>query len=306
MDVAEWQRRLEKYFMVDGITGKPLIPILNMESEYGRYVVVRFKGQFYLMDSFFGFFVETINKAVKFATSNKWPPEYSYYPLVLHYYVTIFRSFRAAENLLKSGYPLDGYALLRDLKDRAIFVGALVHGKTSFQKLSGVLENQSATSITEKEYQGIKKRRKDEERRVLNEMIRKNSGLSPDIQKELEVWENLFHEEVHGSKLTFSMDIGWLQGKQPLSLGPVPNERSIAVYINRAAEIGWLYLRTFPFLQLEPNAFGKEWREKWAVLDDSFRIMIQSLEKMGKKIGQVFSVLIDAKFTFPDDLYYHE
>lgn len=306
MDVAEWQRRLENYFMVDGVTGKPLIPVLNMESDYGIYVVERFKGQFVLMDSFFGFFVETINKAVKFASLKKWPPEYSYYPLVLHYYVTIFRSFRAAENLLKSGYPLDGYALLRDLKDRAIFVGALVHGKTSFQKLSGVLENQFVTSITEKEYQRIKKRRKDEECRVLNEMIRRKSGLPADVQKELEIWENLFHEGVHGSRLTFARDIGWLQGKRPLSLGPIPDEGSIAPYINRASEIGWLFLRTFPFLQLEPNAFGKEWREKWTVLDDSFLIMIQALEKAGKKIGQAIPVLVNMKFTFPDDLYYHE
>jgi hypothetical protein len=32
MDVAEWQRRLENYFMVDGITGRPLIPVLDHES----------------------------------------------------------------------------------------------------------------------------------------------------------------------------------------------------------------------------------------------------------------------------------
>lgn len=306
MDVAEWQRRLENYFMVDGVTGKPLLPVLNMESDYGRYVVERFLGQFVLMDSFFTFFIETVDKAVKFARLKKWPPEYSIYPFVLLYYITIFRSFRAAENLLKSGYPLDGYALLRDLKDRAIFVGALVHGKTSFRKLLGILEKQSVPSITEKEYQTIKRRRKDEQRRILDEMIRRKSGLPADVQKELEIWENLFHEEVHGSLLTFSKDIGWLQGKQPLSFGPIPNDGSIAMYINRASEIGWLFLRTFPFLQLEPNAFGKEWREKWTVLDDSFRIMIQSLEKIGKKIGHVFPILINARFTFPDDLYYHE
>ena len=306
MNVAEWQRRLEKYFMVGGVTGNSLIPVLTMESDFGRYVVVRFHGQFVLMDSFFEFFIDTIDKAVKLARLKKLPSEYSTYPLVLHYYITIFRSFRAAENLLKCGYPLDGYALLRDLKDRAIFVGALAHGKTSFQKLLGVLEEQSVTPITDEEYRRITKRRKGEECRVLNEMIRKNSGLPADVRKELQIWENLFHEEVHGSKLTFSIDIGWLQGTQALSLGPVPNDKSVAVYINRASEIGWLYLRTFPFLQLEPNAFGKEWREKWVVLDDSFRIMIQSLTKLGKKIGEVFPALVNAKFTFPEDLHYHE
>lgn len=306
MDVAEWQRRLENYFKVDGVTGKPLILVLDMESAYRRYVVGRFQGQFVLMDSFFGFFIETVNKAVKFAHLKKWPPEYPNYPLVLLYYATIFRSFRAAENLLKCGYPLDGYALLRDLKDRAIFAGALAHGKTSFPKLFGALKDQSVTSITEKEYQRIKKEIKNEEHRIFSEMIRKKSGLPADIQKELEIWESFFHEEVHGSRLTFTQDIDWLRGKQPLSLGPVPHEMPIAMYLNRASEIGWLLLRTIPFLQLEPGAFGEEWREKWTVLDDSFRIMIEGLEKMGKKIAQAISVLINVKFTFPEDLHYHE
>lgn len=309
MDVAEWQSRLESYFMVDGKTGGSLLKVLKMESDYGRYVIEKFKGQFALIDSFFGFFIETVNaagKAVKISHLEKWPSEYSQYPLVLLHYVTIFKSFRAAENLLKSGYPLDGYALLRDLKDRAILVGALVHGKTSFQKLLGILEDRPLPSITEEEYKRIKKRRKDEERRIFNEMIRKKSGLPTDVLKELEFWESLFHEEVHGSRLTFSKGLGWLRGTEPLFLGPVPKDDSIAMYMNRASEIGWLFLRTFPFLQLEPNAFGEEWREKWTVLDDSFRIMIQALEKIGKKIAQVFPILVDTKFKFPDDLHYHE
>jgi hypothetical protein len=306
MDVAEWQSRLENYFKVNGITGKPLLPVLAMESDYGRYVVETFLGQFVLMDSFFAFFIETVNRAVTLGRSKKWPPEYSTYPLVLQYYITVFRSFRAAENLLKCGYPLDGYALLRDLKDRAIFAGALAHGKTSFYKLFGSPNVQSLTSITQKEYRQIKKRCKDEERRVLNEMIRRESGFPSDVQKELEAWENLFHEEVHGSRLTFAKSVGWLQGTQPLSLGPIPDEGSIAVYVNRASEIGWLFLRTFPFLQLESDAFGREWREKYTVLDDSFRIMVQALGSKGKKIGEIFLALVSAKFTFPDDLHYHE
>ena len=192
MDVAEWQRRLENYFKVDGITGKPLIPVIEMESAHGRYVVERFQGQFVLMDSFFGFFIETVNKAIAFASLKRWPSKYPNYPFVLIYYVTIFRSFRAAENLLRCGYPLDGYALLRDLKDRAIFLGALAHGKTSFPKLFGVLKNKSVTSITEKEYQRIKREIKNEECRIRRETIREESGLPPDVQKELEDLGKLF------------------------------------------------------------------------------------------------------------------
>jgi len=193
--------------------------------------------------------------------------------------------------------------LLRDVKDRAIFLGALAHGKTSFSKLLGEPKSQITT---EKEYPRIVIERKKEERRILDETIRGKSGLPPDAQKALKTWEKLFHEEVHGSRLTFLEGDDWLRGKKPLPIGPAPNQMSIAMYMNRASEIGWLTVRTFPFLQLKPHAFGKEWTEKWKVLDDSFRIMVESLGKLGKEIGNAFKIFVDIKFSFPEDLHYHE
>lgn len=303
MDVAEWQSRLEKYFKVDGIVGGHLIDILDMESAYGKYVIGKFHGHLVLMDSFYSFFIETLRTAVEFANAKGIPKECPYYRFILLYYVTIFRSFRAAENLLNRGYPLDGYALLRDIKDCAIFLGALARGRTSFSKLLG---EPKSGNITEEEYHRIKIERKKEERRILDETIRKKSGLPPQVQKELETWENLFHEEIHGSKLTFTEGMDWLLGKRPLSLGPIPNDKSAAMYMNRASEIGWLTVRTLPFLQLEPNAFGRQWTEKREVLDESFRLMVESLGKLGKEIGKAFIQLVDIKFSFPDNLHYHE
>jgi hypothetical protein len=184
-----------------------------------------------------------------------------------------------------------------------MFLGALIHGKTSFPKLNGVKPGEQ---ITEEDFPRIKKESEKEEHRILDEMIRKKSGLPIEIQKELKGWENLFNAEVHGSRLTSAQELDWLLGKKPLSMGPVPNEKGPATYMNRASEIGWFVVRTFPFLQLELGAFGIEWEQKRFVLDDSFRFMVEGLAKTGRKIGEAILVLADEKFAFPNDLHYQE
>lgn len=303
MEVAEWQSRLEKHFRVGGVTGGYLVKVLNQEAAFRDYVLQKFYGQVVLMDSFFSFFIETVKIAARLAQERGIPRNCGHYQILLMSYITIFRSFRAAENLLLRGYPFDGFALLRDLKDRVIFLGALIHGKTSFPKLNGV---DPGIQVTELNWPRIKKESKLEEHRILDEMIRKKSGLPIEIQKELKGWENLFNVEVHGSRLTFAQDLDWLLGKKGLSMGPVPNEKGPAMYMNRASEIGWFVVRTFPFLQLEAGAFGIEWEQKRFVLDNSFRIMVEGLAKAGKKIGEAILVLVDKKFTFPNDLHYQE
>ena len=307
MDVGEWQKRLEKYFSVNGTVGGRLIDVFDQETAYGQYVNSKFYGQRVLMDAFFSFFVETLNLAANFVSVRGWPKEYPSYGVALLYYITVFRSFRATDVLWVKGYPLDGYALLRDLKDRAIFLGALVHGITSIPKLFGAKNfRPGIKSITDDEFNKILKELKSEEHRILDKMIRKKSGLPPDVQTELQTWESLFNAEVHGSKLTLARGISWLQGQQPLQLGPVPDQSTVATYMNRASEVGWLIVRAFPFLQLEANAFGNDWTEKWKILDDSFKVMVEGLANAGKKIGQAIIVLANEKFSFPLDLHYHE
>jgi hypothetical protein len=218
--------------------------------------------------------------------------------------VTLFRSVRAAENLFTTGYPLDGYALLRDIKDRTIFIAAIAHGITSLSKIFGL---DSQQPINKETYEKIKKQRKNEEYKILKKMIRKDSGLNPDILNELQLWEQFFNEEVHGSKLTYFSDGGeWLQGKRQLSIGPVPVDRAIAMYMNRSAEIGWLVTKIFPLLQLESFSFGEDWAKKWIVLDDSFRIMIKGLEMLEKKIATAFISFVDTKFSFTANSHYSE
>lgn len=310
MNVNEWQKRLEKTFSSNGIIGLKLVNIINQENEYWNYVINTFHGYRVLQDSFFDFFIDTLQKAGRFAREHGVPNEATYYSITLLSQLTIFRSFRAAENLLLKGYPLDGFALLRDLKDRAIFQAAIMQGVTTFKKLHGydIFEAaQGNLSFNSELYKKAKKQQKVQEHKVLDLFLGEKSGFDKDTIDELNRWGKMFHEEVHGSRFTFTIEGGdWLRGKSPITTGPLPNTTSIAMYINRSNEIGWMLLRTLPVLQLMPNALGDEWSSKWYVLDDSFRYSIISFAKMGKKIGHAILKLIDSKFDFNPTYVYKE
>lgn len=303
MNTAEWQKRLEDNFTINGTVGGNLFEIFDSENKCSEYFINTFHGQDILIKSFQSFFKETIDSAFSWIAKHGWPKDCPNYPTILLYYIILFRSYRACECLLSKGYPLDGYALLRDLKDRAIFLAGIAHNITSFSLIHGY---EGTRTATKEDWIKIKTQRKQEECRVLNIMLRENSELPDHIRSELKFWEDLFHEEVHGSKLSFFQELGsWINHKI-ISIGPSPSELSTAMYMNRSAEIGWLIVKLLPYLQPTENAFGASWRGKFIVLDKSFRYMIQGLSRSGKKIADAVIFLVDAKFSFSETFHYFE
>jgi hypothetical protein len=302
MDVAEWQTRLERNFTANGVVGGQLFDVFDLEKSAGELYANTFRGQCTLIDSFQGFYIETLRTAAKWISIHGWPKNCPDYFLVFLYYVIIFRSFRACEVLLVKGYPLDGYSLFRDLKDRAIFLAAIAHNITTFTRIFGYGGNQK---LDEAEYKRNKTERKREEYRVLDLMIRGNSGLPVEIISELDKWEQLFHEEVHGSRFSFFTELGqWIETGNLPSIGPTIDIDSITMYMNRSTEIGWLIVRLLPYLQPEEDAFGTEWKKKQQILDESFRYSQEGLSNLGKKIGDAFITFVDRKLTFPDPFFY--
>lgn len=304
MNVAEWQKRLEDNFTVNGVIGGGLLKIIDQEQACGEYFVGTFHGQNVLIDSFQSFYIDTLENALVWVAKHGWPKGSENYAPILLYYVIMFRRFRACENLLLKGYPLDGYALLRDLKDRVILLAGIAHNITTFARISG-LGGAQAPKYESREK--VKKNRRTEQRRVLGKIIRKESGLPLDIIEELQKWEQLFHDEVHGSRLSFSTELlDWIRGTAALSIGPTPKESPTAMYMNRATEVGWLLVRLLPYLQPAENAFSVEWHRKHKILDDSFRYAQEGLSRLGKKIGNAFIKFIDEKFLFRKPFYYFE
>ncbi|TAL40292.1 MAG: hypothetical protein EPN97_00135 [Alphaproteobacteria bacterium] len=298
--IRAWQERLEEHFSFDGIVGGQLSSVMDAEKKYGEYFAETFHGQNVLMDSFQGFFIETINRVYDGIIKNGWPKNCPHYAPVFLYYITIFRSFRACENLLQHGYPLEGYAMLRNVKDRVIFLAAVAHGITDFSSIHGY-ESSKNKDRKEKE-----NKRKIEERRVMGLLLRKESGLSVDVVQELDAWERLFHAEVHGSKLSYAQELGYLMAGTKVPPEPTINGESMGLYMNRVVEIAWMLTRLFPFLQPCQEAFGSKWKEKQKILDESFRFMEGGLVELEKKIGAAFITFVDKKLTFVEPFFYSE
>jgi hypothetical protein len=309
MDVEKWQRRIEAAFTEAGVLGPYLHPVLVSEQSYRSYVEDTFHGYIVLTNSFLSFYVETLTTVearlheLSVTLDAPW-----YVPLLLLHSAN-FSTFRGAENLLLWGYPFAGYGLLRDLKDRALILAGIASGFTTYQRMCGLdfLEG-SARSLTKDDMPEVQKRRIRAEHEVFEKLIRAGSDLQEDHLRELNRWEQMFHQEVHGARLSSSVTgMRWVRGESSLPLLPEPKAQMIGMYLNRSHEIAWMILRTFPFLQLTANAFGPQWASKWAVLDDSFRTAIGALEGVGTRMAPAIIHLIDTKFKcWPQTTHYFE
>lgn len=306
MDAAAWRKRLEE--SLGKLVDAELLPLMDAEKAYGIYISQHYGGYQVATESFLAFFALTLTLADEQRCRDSAMQRMEWYAWLLLSQTVNFRRFRAAENLLFRGYPLAGYALLRDLKDQSLCIGAIINKITTWSRLLGTEGLLPGGTIEKADLPNIKGKRKKEERRVLAEMVGFSSGLDGGDRAELGEWEEMFHWEVHGSRLTLGAEgQEWLQGHGPLPIFPVPSELCFAMYANRSNEVAWLLLRTLPFLQPQGGAFGKEWMAQWRLLDDSFRYLVEDMEHAGKPIARAVEHLVDVKFAFsPSTTWYRE
>jgi hypothetical protein len=308
MDVATWQGRLERTFTVDGVGGNRLLEVAAAEQAYASFARDNLYGHFVLANSFFVFFLETL--ALAESTRAEWDQaSYQWYTPLLLQQATNFRRLRAASNLFLQGYPLFGYALLRDLKDQAILIAGVGSGITTYRRLWGLEGDRTQSQpLTEADWGPIRKRIEKEEQRVFDFMLRGASGLEDEHRIELESWEKMFHQEVHGSRFTnMKGALWWGNSANPLPTMPTPDVNTAGMYVNRADEIGWMLLRTLPMLQLRPGAFGVEWARRWTILDESFQFLVESLARDGLRVASSIIYFVETKFRFsPQSTSYTE
>lgn len=301
MGWEELQRELAEAFTTDGVIGKKILHLIEYEKKYGEFVERKFKGLSILSHCFMEFFAETVELAASVWQDEEKRPTPPTYSETVLWHLTNFRNLRAVEILFRNGYPMDGFARLRHLKESAIYLAAMLAGVTTYEKINGwegVLSGGEA--ITEENMAAIRKNRKKEEFRVLNFMIRKNSGFPPEHLAELRRWESLFHEEVHGARLTLAFEHGpAAKGEDTTSIAPKPRINSIAMFVNRYCEVCWMLHRTLPILQLSRNLFDKGWQYRWNLLDKNFKLVVdEALVRPGKKLGIALIHLMDTKFAF--------
>jgi len=95
MDVADWQKRLERHFTTEGCVGGTLLEVLEREQLCEKHFFDTFHGQAVLIHSFQGFFIETLKKARSWVKGNGWPPNCPSYAFIYIYYLVMFRRFKA-------------------------------------------------------------------------------------------------------------------------------------------------------------------------------------------------------------------
>jgi hypothetical protein len=142
----------------------------------------------------------------------------------------------------------------------------------------------------------LKKYRKGAEQKVLQKLL---SSLSQSSIVTIRHWTEIMHLEVHGSRATSAWtDLEYLSGRGMISLVPLKDNLYASCYCNSAYMVFWLLHRTLPVLQLKPGSFGKEWAEKWHVLDASFRAFVQSFVKDNPKLPAALEELTAKVFAF--------
>lgn len=306
-EIKKWQDGLfEAFSYGDVLGGKYLGPVMDIEPKVGAAFIEKYYGHRVLTDAFLDFFGETLWKQFDVNEQNGWPQNRPYYTTCLMMFLTMFRSYRAAELVSVGGYPLQGYIIQRSLKDQTYAMCALANGTGTFAKLFG-WDGAADSPWSEEQYNLVIKKRMQEEDKIVRYLIGKKSGLSEETQQQLLHWNRFFNWEAHRSLITlFQLSNKLSEGNLPFDIAPIPDELTESMYLNRCTELGWMILRLLPFMRRAETPKDAEWDKKWKLLDDSFNMMVNSLGGLGKKIAPAIVELVQSKFAFSTETFYFE
>jgi hypothetical protein len=270
----------------------------------GSFFVKKYHGHRLLTDAFLDFFAETLHTQQAFHLQRGWPSTEPNYPLTFFMYSTLFRAVRATEVLSVNGYPFQGYALQRSIKDQVFVLCAVANNMMGFGEMFGGQQGLSGTP-TENNKKMASNRMKAEHK-IRSAIIGEQSGLSDETQAELLNWEQMFNFETHRGLFTLFITLeDALKGELDV-VGPSPDEMGDPMFINRSNELNWMILRLIPCMRRKEIVWSDEWTKKWDLLEGSFRWMNQGFADLGKKIPTAHSEMIETKFKFGLDRYYVE
>jgi hypothetical protein len=166
-------------------------------------------------------------------------------------YVTMFRSFRAAELLaLQGGYPLSSYIILRSVKDQAFALAGAANKIANFPTPLG-WEGFGGEPWTKEQYGRSIKNRMEIENKIVCHLIGAQSGLSQASQDELMQWNRMFNWEAHRGLFTMVQASRKVinSKKFEMVLGPSPDETLETIYTNTRTQVAWMIVRLLPYMR---------------------------------------------------------
>ena len=190
------------------------------------------------------------------------------------------------------------------VKDQVFTLWAIVNNMMPFNEIFGWQEGLTPGATRTEDNRKLAANRMKAERKIRSVIIGKESGLSD--KGELLSWDLLFNTETHRGLFTlFNTLDDALKGKLDV-VGPSPEEKNDAMFINRSNELNWMILRLIPCIRRKEIIWGDEWTKKWDLLEESFRMMNEGFAGLGKKIPLAHLEMIEMKFKFGTDHYYIE
>lgn len=261
------------------------------EESFGASMAA-YKGYEALAVAFTQFFLETVYLFNRDIVPVRTAPVSAQHGLFVEKLVRAFSTLRAVRIVAHSGYPLQGFTLLRNIYDDCVLAAAVMQGLTDFEQLHGVKPGEAPDP------EQARRNRIAVERAVRAKMDGKESGLPAEVQRALRLVDDMYDSETHGGRVTTAYNMDWLRGS-PLPVVPRFREDVASLFMNRWLETAWLTHRLVPFIQLPGAALSDDWAEKWRVIDDSFNQVVISLSRDLKK--PYFKAVCDfvaAKFPF--------
>lgn len=295
LSVEEFQKRLDGISEYKGVPYGRVNLLFDEEQDHA-HAAIKYKGFLVLSDAFKSFVLETVERFNNEIRPNVSAPLSEYYPQFIPRITQSFRTICASERVSLNGYPYHGYTLLRNEFDSSILTSACLQGITDFYKISGL---DPTKPYDEKSAKRLRKNTEFEVRKV---MTGPKSGLSDQTIGELERLNALFDFETHGSHLSLTHAMDWMKGISSLPLAPKFEERAFALFMNRFCEISWMMHRLLPMMQPNNPQFGEDWKEKWRIIDDSFKHIVSSLTSENKlPVGAAVVEFVESKFPFNEN-----
>jgi hypothetical protein len=196
--ISQWQDRVHETFDYNRMLGgKFLFPMMQLAGTVGELFIKNYRGHRLLTDAFLDFYGDTLQTQLSFHSRNGWPSNEQFYPLTFLMHLTVFRTVRATEVLSVKGYPLQGYALQRSIKDQVFILWAIAKNVVSFGELFGWQGAFTSGGTRDEVLRKMAAKRMMAENKIRSLIIGKESGLSEGTQAELLGWEQMFNFETH-------------------------------------------------------------------------------------------------------------
>lgn len=270
--------------------------LFEEEHAYGVAVASQMSGYLALSDAFKSFYLETVERLNTECRPKVTKRLSEFYPLFLARLNNNFETLVASERVALHGYPHQAFTMHRNNFDNAVLTAAAMQRFTDFYSIEGVVPGQAFDEKL------MKSLRKKTEFSIQDIMLGAKSGLSQPTSEALNKINITFDLEVHGSRLSLAKAADWLMGTAPLRILPTFEPRGFSLHMNRYVEVAWMVCRMIPMIQPPGAPLPLDWRERWDVLDDSFRVICDAMtNECGKPIGAAFVEFVHTKLPFGAD-----